>query len=63
MPDFFHLCSMFVSLHLFLVVDALMAATVVVILDVVPDTLPQSRHIVLLYLLCFSDRRSRMSVL
>ena len=54
---------MFVSLHLFLVVDALMAATVVVILDVVPDTLPQSRHIVLLYLLCFSDRRSRMSVL
>ena len=38
---------MFISLHRYLVVDALMAAAVVVILDVAPDALPQARHVVL----------------
>ena len=38
---------MFVFLHRYLVVDALMAATVVVILDVVPNALSQARHVVL----------------
>ena len=38
---------MFVSLHWYLVVDTLMAATVVVILDVVPNALSQARHVVL----------------
>ena len=38
---------MFVSLHRYLVVDTLMAAAVVVILDVVPDALPQVRYVVL----------------
>ena len=38
---------MFVFLHWYLVVDALMAATVIVILDVVPNALSQARHVVL----------------
>ena len=38
---------MFVSLHRYLVVDALMAAAVVVILDVALDALPQAWHVVL----------------
>ena len=38
---------MFISLHRYLVVDALMAAAVVVILDVAPDALPQAWHVVL----------------
>lgn len=38
---------MFISLHRYLVVDTLMAAAVVVILDVAPDALPQARHVVL----------------
>ena len=37
---------MFISLHRYLVVDTLMAAAVVVILDVVPDALSQARHVV-----------------
>ena len=38
---------MFVSLHRYLVVDTLMAAAVIVILDVVPNALSQARHVVL----------------
>ena len=37
---------MFVSLHRYLVVDTLMAAAVVVILDIAPDAQSQARHVV-----------------
>ena len=45
--DYFHSSCIFVSFHRYLVGYSLMTATVVVVLDVIPDTLSQARHIVL----------------
>ena len=45
--DYFHSCCIFVSFHRYLVGYSLMTATVVVVLDVIPDALSQARHIVL----------------
>ena len=47
LSDFLRSCCISVSLHRYLVGNALMTPTVVIILDVVPDSLPQKRHIVL----------------
>ena len=44
---YFHSCCISVSLHRYLVGNALMTPTVVVILYVFPDSQPQERHIVL----------------
>ena len=47
LSDFLRSCCISVSLHRYLVGNALMTPAVVVILDVIPDSLPQKRHIVL----------------
>ena len=47
LSDYFRSCCISVSLHRYLVGNALMTPTVVIILYIVPDSLPQTRHIVL----------------
>ena len=47
LSDYFRSCCISVSLHRYLVGNALMTPTVVVVLDVILDALPQKRHIVL----------------